>query len=169
MNMNNQGKRLKYISSAILATTVLALTGCSATGPAFKEAASPPTGKALVYIYRPSAFALSLRDAHFFVDGENLVHLSNNGYTQTYLSEGRHQIMQRWNDTTLAAVLKGGNTKTVEVPLDAKAGEIYYFRFTTSIGDYAYNAMALAWQLQQVSPEVGAVEILQTNYQPETR
>ncbi|MET3135585.1 hypothetical protein AAKU55_005897 [Oxalobacteraceae bacterium GrIS 1.11] len=160
---------MKYVYIAILTSAGFALSGCSATGPVFKEAAPAPAGKALVYIYRPNSFVMGGRDAHFFVDGEELIHLSNSGYTQTYLPEGHHQIMERWNDNIMAAIVLGGSTKTVELPLDVKAGEVYYFRFNTGMGGYVYNAIQLTWQLQQVSPEIGAIGISQTKYQPAKR
>ena len=160
---------MKYTFIAALFSVGLALSGCSATGPVFKEAETAPIGKALIYIYRPSSFALAARDAHFFVDNEELIHLSNSGYTHTYLSEGRHKIMQRWNESTITGVLFGVSAKTTEIPLDVKAGEVYFVRFTTGVGDPVYNAVNLAWQLQQVSPEAAAAEISQTKYQPGKR
>ncbi len=149
-----------------MATATLALTGCAASGPAFQEAASAPAGKALVYIYRPSGFVLAARDAHFFIDGQPLVDLSNNGYTQTYLSEGRHQIMEQWSSFSLFEALPGVPVQKVELPLDVKSGEVYYFRFSTGGGQSVAPGITLAWRLERVMPQQGAAEITLTKYQP---
>lgn len=144
----------------------LLLTGCSATGPTFKEAATPSSDKALVYIYRPSAFVLRARDAHFFVDGKELVGLSNNGYTQMYLPEGQHQIAQSWAMGGITSALLGQGTPTVGLSLNVKAGQTYYFRFSTGAGEPSYPAIVLRWQITQVPTEIGSAEIVETRYQP---
>lgn len=109
---------------------------------------------------------MGARDAHFFVDGGALADLSNGGYTQTYLPEGTHQVMQRWNENNAVGILFGVSSKTLEVPIDVKAGNVYYLRFATGVGDISPQVMTLTWQLEWVNPAQGSTEITQTNYQP---
>jgi hypothetical protein len=40
----------------LLLLAIVLLSGCSATGPIFKEDASASNDKAIIYVYRPSAF-----------------------------------------------------------------------------------------------------------------
>ena len=156
---------LKHFFTAILTSAVLMLPGCMATGPAFQEATAPSTGESLVYVYRPAGLVLAVYDANFFVDGKELVHLANNGYTKTYLSAGRHLIMQRWFDSMVSAALLGLTARKIELAVDAKAGGTQYFRFSTGTGNPGYG-ITLAWRLEQVSPEIGAAEIAKMKYQP---
>ena len=106
--------------------------------------------------------------AQILIDGQRVADLSNNGYTQVYLTAGLHQVQQRWTDSTLPALLVGP-TETIELPLNTQAGDIYYVRFSTSATDFSYNGtthtVKLEWLLQQVSPAFGATEISQTRYQ----
>jgi hypothetical protein len=159
---------LKFVATAGLASVVVALTGCTATGPIFQEAASAPEGKGLVYLYRPSSLVLGARSAKFFVSGQKIAELKTNGYTAVYLPEGRHVIQQRWADKEYPALMANivGPTKPVEVPIDVKAGDTHYIRLTTSPGPYTYGAVTVAWGIEQVSPAFGSKEITETRYEP---
>ncbi|AXA92695.1 DUF2846 domain-containing protein [Massilia sp. YMA4] len=159
---------LKFAVTTGLASLVFALTGCTATGPIFQEAASAPEGKGLVYLYRPSSLALAARSAKFFVSGQKIAELNTNGYTAVYLPEGHHVILQRWADNEYPALMANivGPTKPIAIPLDVKAGDTHYIRFTTGPGEHTYGTIAVAWRIEQVSPAFGSREITETRYEP---
>jgi hypothetical protein len=80
----------------LLGATLLA--GCSATGPVYQTAPAPDEGNVLVYLYRPSRFAMGGQDAHFSVNDVNIASLSTGGYTWFQAPAGDYVLRQTWRD-----------------------------------------------------------------------
>lgn len=135
----------------------LVLSGCATPGPAFTPAPVPASdaNQALVYLYRPDAFILGGRDAHFYVDDKQVVDLSRNKHAWIHVPAGHHQFKQKWTWDI--------STKELVLDADWQAGKSYYYRFSVSGG--GYPVITFNWQWQQVPPEVGAREILSTTLQ----
>jgi hypothetical protein len=65
---------------------VLLMAACSATGPVYQAAPTPEEASVLVYLFRPSRFAMGTQDAHFSVDGVEVASLSTGGYPWLHAS-----------------------------------------------------------------------------------
>jgi hypothetical protein len=118
---------MKKISSLLFGITlVFLLAGCSAVQKATVEAdaqaktLSAPTGKALVYIVRPSPFGLAIR-FNVLCDGTQIGATGGQRFIYTYQNAGRHEITS-----------KGENTAKLEINLSA--GEIYYIEQIPQMG-----------------------------------
>jgi hypothetical protein len=147
------------------------LSGCSATGPVFRDLTDVPRDKATVYVYRPAALVNSGNAPNLFVNGVDHGQLWNAGYIPLSLTSGK---------TTL--VLKGDPFKwglpPIETVVALEAGKIYYVRFGNQVdfADYSSNAtkgssatsnITPTWgrtiQIQWVPTELGRREIMETH------
>lgn len=125
---------------------------------AFSEAAPPPAGYALVYIYRPDA-PPTFRRATILVGGKAALKLPNKAYSWFYLREGDHKIKTNWG-----AIYKG--VKIVEIPLNAQSGATYYLRLsgTKTVG-ISYDGHAS--RLDPVDAELATKELAKIkSYEP---
>lgn len=154
--------RLQILAAALCCC---ALSGCMvANGPQFAEAPPPETGKALVYMYWPKAFAFAARTADMYVDDKKIGSLNAGGYVYAYVEPGRHQFSEKWPFSILAPV-ESLVQRPVGFTADVHTGEIHYIRFSTSVGSTSGYATALIWQLNEVSPGAGQDEIATERYQ----
>lgn len=152
---------VKY--NLVLMSLIFQLVACSAMGPIYTNAGPPKVGYGLVYIYRSDNLWMGGRDSYFYVNNENIVDLSNNGYTFFYLPEGEYTIVQKW---------------PIDVPddgfaekLQIKSGDTVYFRLSPE-SNYDPNAGmlglgngAISWNFTHVSASTGNVEMESTRYQ----
>jgi hypothetical protein len=113
--------------SATICTFVLALGlfGCAASGPKFQEAASPASGQALIYIYRPGKFmgggvAFDVHEGKKEAD-HAITTLQSGGYFPYYAPPGEVTL---WAKTESSA----------SVTLDVKADKTYYVRGSVGVG-----------------------------------
>jgi hypothetical protein len=75
---------------------IVLLSGCAATGPAYKAAEEPSGGFALVYIYRPDSLTYGARAANFFLDDRSVAEIRSNGYSYFYVKPGTYRLRQKW-------------------------------------------------------------------------
>lgn len=104
----------------------LALAGCATSGPLFSPYSGLNSGQAVVYVYRPHAFALSVLSAEIDVDGRQMAELKNQGYVAFPLTSGPHIITQRWKAGILGN--KRLENRPISTQIIAKAGEQSYVR-----------------------------------------
>jgi len=121
--MSTKSNLLKFA----LVSCVFILTACGATGPAYVAEPEIVGGsdKALVYIYRPSAFqggAISY-DVHVGPqeDDKTIVTLKNGGYFPYYSAPGEVEF---WAKTEAASSLT----------LDLQPGDVKYIKGTVKMG-----------------------------------
>ena len=84
---------MKKVLTVLLAAF---LYGCAsnqpAPGPLFSTPIEPMDNMAIVYIYRGSAFAGSIRDVNVFINGEPKFVLGNGTYIATHLKPGEYEF-----------------------------------------------------------------------------
>ena len=119
-----------------------ALAGCASLGPPFLPLASVPSGKAVVYLYRPSSFVGSA--ISFTVNAGELpvINLSNGGYFPYVTTPGRISF---WAKTEAESF----------VIIEVEPGMEYYLKGTVGMGVLVGRP-----NLQQMPPELGRLEIL---------
>lgn len=133
-------KRLRWIllSLALLA----ALAGCASLGPPFMPLVSVPSGKAVVYLYRPSSFVGSAISFTVNAGEMPVITLSNGGYFPYVTAPGRISF---WAKTEAESF----------VIIDVQAGMEYYLKGTVGMGVFVGRP-----HLQQIPPDLGRLEIL---------
>ena len=136
--------------SRIVVLGGLLLAACSAAGPLYQAAPAPPDGSVLVYLFRPSRFAMGGQAAHFFVDGVEVASLSNGGYTWLHASPGSHLLKQTWL-----------GTRPIEVRTRWEAGQTYFYRLETSAEPFF-----IEWRLARVPEPQALPEISRCRFQP---
>jgi hypothetical protein len=119
-----------------------ALAGCASLGPAFQPLASVPSGKAVVYLYRPPSFVGSA--VSFTVNAGELpvISLSNGGYFPYVTAPGRISF---WAKTEAESF----------VIIDVESGMEYYLKGTVGMGILVGRP-----KLEQMPAAVGRLEIL---------
>ncbi len=151
--------------SGILAGLIAAalLAGCSATGPRFAEQ-PVPTGRALVYVYRPGNAAFIARTVGLEINGTRVAGLKNSGYVAIDVAPGTHDVKAAWDlwigDRAIDKPLVGR--------LELAAGSTVYLRFSTSSTTGPGSVpgtftQTMRWALQRVTPEAARAEIAQTS------
>jgi hypothetical protein len=90
----------------------------------FQPAPPPPSGYALVYMYRIKVEP-SLRKAQILVDGEKTTALSNKSYTWFYLSPGSHTLRTKWGFMAEVPELEG--------VIYAKSNSVHYVKMSGSV------------------------------------
>ena len=140
---------MKKLSTILFA---LVISGCAATGPIYQAAPEPIETDALVYIYRPGAFAFSAQDAYFYVDGVNITDLTNEGYTWFHAPAGEHTLKQKWF---------GIFAKTLEKKTNWLPRQTYFYRLEISTG-----LIVQRWSLSEVPAERARAEIACCKLQP---
>jgi len=128
------------------------MAACSATGPVYQAAPAPEEGSVLVYLFRPSRFAMGAQDAHFSVDGVEVASLSTGGYTWLHTPPGRHALKQTWWDPF---------SRPLELQIRWEAGQTYFYRIETSA-----ELFRVVWRLAQVREEEALSEIAECRFQP---
>ncbi len=91
---------------------------------------APPTGNALVYIIRDSAFGFAIK-MDVFIDEQPIGHTWAKSYLQAVLAPGHHTILS-----------KSENKATLE--LDVQAGQTFYVQQQIKMGAlYARSKLVL--------------------------
>ena len=133
---------------------------------------------ALVYIYRPASTWANdeLEAPSFYLNDEHLFNVRGNGYTWYELKPGNHAVKIRrplmgLEGIDVTDVVDFTLKMVTELDLNAKAGEVYYLRYSEIDKDAAKFAdmTFLDNPLQVVTPEVALAEIQQTNMLDEGR
>lgn len=116
-------RKSSLLLHVLLAVVVLIASGCAATGKPFEPVALPAAdaNKAVVYIYRPSAFAGSAISYTVNANKTPLFKLVNGGYYPYVTNPGEVEI---WAETEAKS----------SVTLDLKAGDRKYVKGTLGIG-----------------------------------
>ena len=133
----------------LVAAGLLLLSGCASLGPQFSGVATVPSGKALVYLYRPNKFAGGGASYLVHVNDTLVTRLYNNGYYAYVTDPGETRV---WAKTET----------TASVTLDLKPGDIRYVR-----GGVGMGIIAPRPRLTVVSNTVGRSEIATCKLLPE--
>jgi hypothetical protein len=120
--------------TAIVLAAALMLSGCGATGEQFKVGAiKPPSGRALLYVYRPNAFVgIANADVAFLhLDGRRLGRIRIGGYLAVPVSPGVHKL-------TTTQSIGGSDTGKVlgETGFSAKIGSSVYVRYSEGFSSF---------------------------------
>ena len=161
----------RWVPWSWVMVALVLLAGCSATGPAFQEAATTPKDKATVYVYRPSSLVNSGNAPNLFVNEVDHGPLWNAGYIPLSLPPGE-----------ISVVLKGDQWKWGLPPISTKArieaGKTYYFRMGNLVDFAGYSGssnqgstsssvvtpvLGRTIEIQQVPADYGRKEIAGTN------
>lgn len=94
---------------------LLLTTGCASLGPAFEQVASMPNGKALIYVYRPSAFVGGGVSYDININKKVIAPLRNGGYFPYFADPGKTEV---WAKTEVRR----------SVVFVAEAGDTYYVK-----------------------------------------
>jgi hypothetical protein len=138
--------------------SLLLLTGCMATGPAFTEA-PPPTGdNAIIYVYRIANFGASGARATFYVNDKQVFALRAGGYSYFVVPPGNYVLSQDWYQG-YPDIHLGAFAKELKVRVSVKSGETHYFRFEANAAPSGYHEVLAQWDLHEVSGSVGRLEI----------
>lgn len=96
----------------VLIGTTAILQGCStmATGPQFAVSASPPEGKAEIYVYRPDQEYAKAAAPDLTIDGAKVGTIQNGGYMMLNVAPGQHTIdipynFWTWGDHCAPAIV----------------------------------------------------------------
>lgn len=104
-----------------LLVTFAALTGCAATGPAFREITDIPQDKGLVYVYRPNSIIGSAIRYSVYADKDVVCKLIRGGYCLYYAKPGEVEFWAKTESKTSLTV-------------DVKAGQKHYVKGSLSMG-----------------------------------
>jgi len=135
------------------AVLLLTLSG-SAAASGFTEAPPPPSGKALVYIYRAYSYQQGNQGAAIYLDDKQAVNLGTRGYTWLHLPEGLHTLEHRKN-VYLADERTGAEIRFA-------AGRTYYFRVGVSLSS---GIKDVRWVLSEEPAMKALEEISRCRYQ----
>lgn len=133
---------------------------------------------ALVYVYRPASTWADdeLEAPSLYLNDEHLFNIRGNGYTWYELKPGNHEMLVRRPLMGLEGVKVGDAVDftlkmVTELQLNAKAGQVYYLRYSEVDKDAAKFADMTFHDnpLQVVTPDVALAEIQQTNMLNEGR
>ena len=133
---------------------------------------------ALVYVYRPASTWANdeLEAPSFYLNDERLFNIRGNGYTWYELKPGNHLVKIRrplmgLEGIEVNNVVDFTLKMVTELELNAKAGQVYYLRYSEIDKDAAKFADMTFHDnpLQVVTPEVALAEIQQTNMLNEGR
>jgi hypothetical protein len=118
-----------------LLVVALTMSGC-ASGPPFQKIADIPTGKGLIYIYRPSVMHGVALVPYIVINDLNAIPLKVGGYYPYFSSPG---------EVTISITHTGKRSITINV----KAGETYYVKAGT-----IFMALGIPY-IESVPAEVG--------------
>lgn len=131
-------RRIAILSLLFLATM---LTGCGASGPAFKRMDPPMNGQGIVYIYRqPGHIGMGVHGT-VRANGKAVTDIKNGGYFPYVGLPGPVKFEAR---------TEASNEATVEI----EAGVEKYLKVTVGMGLFVGHL-----HLTEVSPEIGKKEI----------
>ncbi len=133
---------------------------------------------ALVYVYRPASTWANdeLEAPSLYLNDEHMFNIRGNGYTWYELKPGTHQILVRRPLMGVEGIKINGVVDftlkmATELELNAKAGQVYYLRYSEVDKDAA-KFVDMTFHdnpLHVVTPDVALAEIQQTNMLNEGR
>lgn len=138
----------KYIQICAVTIIIISSGGCAVTGPAFEQIESIPSGKALIYIYRPATFRGAALTPYVVVNESNAMPLRPGGYYPYFSDPGIAEI-------SITHTGKRSITAKLEV------GETYYVR-----GGTVPMGMGVP-SIKLMSQEAGMAEVMQCKRQPD--
>ncbi len=129
-----------------LLAVLVPLSGC-ATGPSFRPVEQMPSGKSVVYFYRPARFYGGARGPAVYDNGRKILNgLTNGGYWAHFIEPGEHVFSAK------ATILSESSVRmTSKGP-----GQEHYIRM-----DILPGAMKSDAKLYRVYPEQGREEIVE--------
>ena len=92
---------------------------------------SPPPGKSLIYVYRPSKFIGAALRGRVWINQQQVGETGNGTFMAIPISPGKYSIQ---GGGALFATFEKINQTEPEVTLTAKAGEVYLIRQSVSMG-----------------------------------
>lgn len=98
---------------------ILLLTGCTATGPVFNEAALPSGDQSTLVIYRPDAYLGA---------GAGLYSIDINGETACRLHTGSFFVVRNAKDKIIVSSSIWSDPGTSRISVDAKPKHTYYIK-----------------------------------------
>ena len=119
-------------------------------GAAFEEIEQIPAGKALVFVYRPSADLAWAEVYEVKVNGRVVSQLSDGGYFPHFANAGK-----------LAFAVEGVGTDTARARLGVHSGKTYYVKVRPVRDTSESLAGSPQPRVGQVRPEVAEIEIIQ--------
>ena len=134
-------------TSALLASLVLSLTSCAATGESFRPGESIP-GQAFLYIYRLRGMTGAAMSWDVYLDEGKLTELRHGGYFYTPIGPGPHTLLVKVHTGVSLQVL-------------AEADKRYYFRVRAST-----NVLVHTFVLERVEESLAVYELAQMKLQP---
>lgn len=149
--------KIAFFLVVIMSVIVLSAAGCGVSGEKFSPLPVIPTGKAIVYIYRPHSMRGAPAEWTFFANDTPLTVIKNGGY-YPYVAEPGHitfSIEQRPTAFYIADALLSGKQELYS--LDVQAGETYYLHFKWPPGGFGGPP-----KLLRVSKEEGEKKIEST-------
>jgi hypothetical protein len=127
---------------------------------------------ALIYVYRPASTWADdeLEAPSFYLNNDHLFNIRGDGYTWYELKPGNHEIKIRrplmgMEGIEVTDVIDFTLKMVTELDLNAKAGQVYYLRYSEVDKDAA-NFSDMTFHdnpLQVVTPDVALAEIQQTS------
>lgn len=179
----------------LLLLSVFILPSCTiyqSIGHSFGSFVSAPNGQdfqpagyrwdyehtALVYVYRPASTWANdeLEAPSFYLNDEHLFNIRGNGYTWYELKPGNHEVKIRrpllgLEGFAVSAAIDFTLKMVTELKVKAKAGQVYYLRYSEVDKDAAKFAdmTFLDNPLKAVTPDVALAEIQQTRMLDEGR
>lgn len=92
-------KLSRYLTFSLCLITTM-LTGCSVSGPLFKEVSVSKKTNGLIFLYRPYKLAAILQSPEVFVDEKHICDLHNQSYCKIELGAGKHNLsINTWVST----------------------------------------------------------------------
>lgn len=138
--------------TTLLIPFLLFLNGCAgpAEGPPFTPFTGLQTDEAVIYVYRPESYALSMQFAIIEIDGVRVATLLNNGYVAIPTTVGSHKITQTWYAGAL--VPSNSEHRPISVNILTHNGSATYIRLGTSHTSPNTSGMyEIAWELREVT------------------
>ncbi len=127
-------KKVKVCLLLLVLVAPLFITGCltSGLGPQFTQAIAPPSGKAVIYVYRQRGVMTAQEMPGVKVNDVEVVDiLPEISYFSLTVEPGQYTFTPK-----LFAIFK-----TTEAVIDAQAGGVYYVRLKVSIGHLGFAHM----------------------------
>ncbi|MCF7939824.1 MAG: DUF2846 domain-containing protein [Spirochaetales bacterium] len=128
---------------------LLLLTGCTAIGGQQFTELTPPSGKAVIYIYRTRTFVGGAVSYPIFINNQKVTTLPHTAYYAFPADPGEVFITAKTPENE------------AHIKLTVKAGQEYYIKGGTATGVFAGRAT-----LNQVHPDQGSEEIKECAYYP---
>lgn len=153
---------MSFFRRFFAAALLLLLAACAAPGPVFVAVSAPARGYAVVYVYRPDRPPASEAPATFYIDKVRFASLWTNNYTVLHLPARQLTLRQDW------PMVKDAS-QAIQVPLDLRAGETYYFRLDFKKVPAPMERgprMETQWALQQLQREEALQELRSATLQP---